>query len=502
MINALRHVYGFECYKEDLAFCIIAKSTLLAVYGLTATLFLMGVLAKKLFGALLIDADLRLKPLFCNIAGFAILGATLPYLASGPSATGIVAIAIAWLVGGTLLCGGALLMLASVSRWRVFAQTAGLSFVVVAIAGAATPFVALQLRSHWRGEALADWTFSTVVWIMDFWGQPVVSDAGAKTIGNGTFLINVAPSCSGVEGLAMVTIFTLIYLYLFRSDLRFPRAFIILPIGLCLSWLMNSLRIAVLIQIGISGHPELAVGGFHSHAGWLIFTLLSLTIVLISQALPFFKVEHTTPAKPILPFLDDPAVVQILPFFVFMATALLASTFAEDAATLYPVRAVAMAAVLLLVWPYIRRLAWRIDPTAIAVGVFIAVYWVVFAPDPESAAPYAGFGAALTVLWIASRIVGTTVFVPIIEELFFRGYLLNRLAPKGAPTLHILLAVTVSTAPFAALHGRWIEAAVAGALFAWLRLRRDNLTDAIVAHMIANGLIASWAVYTQNWSAI
>ena len=301
----------------------------------------------------------------------------------------------------------------------------------------------------------------------------------------------------------MVTVFTLIYLYLFRSELRFPRAFIILPIGLCMSWIMNSLRIAVLIQIGISGHPDLAVGGFHSHAGWLIFTVLSLTIVLVSQALPFFKThEAKAPAQPMRPFLDDPAVVLILPFFVFITSALLASTFAEQPTTLYPLRAVAMFAVLMMVWPSIQKFAWRIDPVAVGAGAFIATYSVAFAPEPDGTVPYTGFGATLAAIWILSRILGTTLFVPIIEELFFRGYLINRLGPKGSSAPRMLLAVAISTAVFAALHGRWIEAGVAGAIFAWLRLRKNNLTDAIIAHMTANGLIAAWAVYTGNWAAI
>ena len=60
----------------------------------------------------------------------------------------------------------------------------------------------------------------------------------------------------------------------------------------------------------------------------------------------------------------------------------------------------------------------------------------------------------------------------------------------------------VTTALFAALHGRWIEAAIAGLLFAALTLRSRNITDAILAHAVANGLIALYALASGNWAMI
>ena len=502
LINALRHSFGFECYKEDLAFCDIAKNALLAAYGFAAAFALVAFFARRQLSELLAEADLRPGPLAANVAGLALLVATLPLLRSEPTEFELFALSATWALGAGLLSIGSALLLAPIDRWRAFVSNGGPILLSVLVAGAFAPYAALQARAFWQGDLLADWTFQMVLRIMDLWGQPVTTLPGQKVIGSEDFMINVAPSCSGIEGLALTTIFSLIYLTLFRGELRFPRALLILPIGLCLSWLLNSIRIAVLIQIGIGGYPELAVGGFHSHAGWLMFTILSLGIVILSQSIPFLKKHQARAATPQTAFLKDPAVAQILPFFVFVLSALLVSTFTEDAGAYYPVRALAMAAALLAVWPYLRQLYWRVDSFAVAAGIFVAAYWIYFAPSNDDFPPYAGFGPVFVSIWIVCRIVGTSLFVPVIEELFFRGYLLDRLSPKQAPVWRVIAAVLISSALFAALHGRFAEAAAAGVIFALVKLRKNNVADAIVAHMIANALIAAWAVWMQDWGAI
>lgn len=288
----------------------------------------------------------------------------------------------------------------------------------------------------------------------------------------------------------------------------FPHALFILPLALLASWALNAVRIALLVQIGISGYPGLAIGGFHSHAGWLMFTILSLLIVLTAQAVPIFHAKtrgitgDLPPAPAVLPFFSDPVVAQIFPFLVFMASALLASTFTQEPALAYPSRAAAMGIALALFWPYLENLPWRIDPLSVAAGVAVAGLWVATAPAPESAPPIEALGTFAAIVWVIARCLGTAVFVPIIEELFFRGYLMNRIAPAGATALRISLAVVVTTALFALLHDRWIEAAIAGLVFAGLALRSRNVTDAIVAHAVANGLIAAWALATGNWAMI
>ena len=68
-------------------------------------------------------------------------------------------------------------------------------------------------------------------------------------------LIEIAPQCSGYEGLALVTVFVTLYLWMFRERIAFPRALWLLPAGLVAMWFANVLRIAALVD---GGHLDLA----------------------------------------------------------------------------------------------------------------------------------------------------------------------------------------------------------------------------------------------------
>ena len=95
LINGLRHYFGFECHEEDLAFCSVARHVLLAAYGILATLVLLALFARRQILQLLSDAGLCTGPLLANIAGLALLAATLPALRSDLSAVGIFLLAAA-----------------------------------------------------------------------------------------------------------------------------------------------------------------------------------------------------------------------------------------------------------------------------------------------------------------------------------------------------------------------------------------------------------------------
>ena len=55
---------------------------------------------------------------------------------------------------------------------------------------------------------------------------------------------------------------------------------------------------------------------------------------------------------------------------------------------------------------------------------------------------------------------------------------------------------------FALLHTRWQEAFAAGIVFALIMLRRNRLGDAVISHVVANGLIALSAWLRGDWTII
>jgi uncharacterized protein len=82
------------------------------------------------------------------------------------------------------------------------------------------------------------------------------------------------------------------------------------------------------------------------------------------------------------------------------------------------------------------------------------------------------------------------VAAPIVEEIFFRGFLLHRWARRwGTPG-----GVVASSALFAVLHGEWVGHFVFGVAMAALYLRTRRLWIPILAHALNNAIVALFAL--------
>ncbi|ETX12792.1 hypothetical protein OCH239_17150 [Roseivivax halodurans JCM 10272] len=435
-------------------------------------------------------------------------GATLiAFAALLPSLGHLLLAVTAWGAGVAFLAAATLRATAPWSAWSMAGRRMGLAFWILVLAGFALPEIADTLFPLWHIAAFTRLSFDAVTFATGAVGLELLSYPEEYVLQHGNFAIKVGQSCSGVEGLALITAFLGGYAMLFRHEIRVARLALVLPIALALSWVLNILRIVMLIWIGVHISPTLAVEGFHSHAGWLMFSALALALITTIHGIAWFQKDaggRTVHARgpALAPFFDDWNVARLLPFAVFMLSALVASTFWQAPELAYPLRAMVMLAVLWLVRRPLLALAWRLDPLALGAGATIGTAWLASHPADAAAPALAVLGPAALAIWIATRMIGTTLLVPVIEELFFRSYLLDRLG-AGRGMQGALLAVAISTAGFAVLHDRWLAAALAGLVFAWLAMRPGGrITDAVVAHMSANGIIAVWAITTGDWSMI
>ena len=347
--------------------------------------------------------------------------------------------------------------------------------------------------------------FGATAALLSLFGEAAVADPDERLLGIGDFVVRVADSCSGLEGIALVTIFAGFYVALFFRDLRLSRVWLLFPVIILASWSLNVVRISILVLLGAHVSPDLAINGFHSHAGWVFFTISSLAFAAIAHRVHWFRREVAlAPAADDEPFFADPVTGQILPFVLFAATGLLLAAFTETPGLHFWLSALVMSVALYLCRAALLAETWRIDPLAVAVGVAIAVLWIVTAPasvePPAYAAALTAMPPALFALWVSIRIVGTTLLVPIVEEMFFRKYVLGKFLGQG--TVLILVGILLTSAFFGALHQRWLIALIAGVAFAFLYLRHHRISDAIVAHGTANGLIAGAAALTGKWDMI
>src|SRR5262249_15795068 len=156
------------------------------------------------------------------------------------------------------------------------------------------------------------------------------------------------------------------------------------------------------------------------------------------------------------------APAYLAPFLTSVATAMVAGAFTADFEWLYPLRVVAVFAVLWAFRKSYANLGWTWSWQAFALGAATFMIWAVFA----HANPGAEFqrGAEWSVLptgwvwpWIVVRVLGYVIAVPLAEELAFRGYLTRRLqaasftdVPLGRFTW---FSFVVSSVLFGLLHG-------------------------------------------------
>lgn len=177
------------------------------------------------------------------------------------------------------------------------------------------------------------------------------------------------------------------------------------------------------------------------------------------------------------------------------------------------IRGLAAAALLLLFAHSYAELRQR--PTgrecfaAIVVGLLVFGAWIAF--DSGWAAigsPSAGFDprrpdGSLDGVLVTLRIAGMVLAVPVMEELFWRSYLMRRIDTAGFlakdPRAVSALAFGLSCALFASEHALWFAGLVAGAAYGALYMRSRNLWTPIVSHITTNGTLALWILATGNW---
>jgi len=108
-------------------------------------------------------------------------------------------------------------------------------------------------------------------------------------------------------------------------------------------------------------------------------------------------------------------------------------------------------------------------------------------------------------IFLLFRVGLSVIAVPILEELFWRGWLMRWMVdPKNfervplgafAPAAFWLTAIL-----FASEHGSfWDVGLAAGIVYNWWMIRTRNLWDCILAHAVTNGLLAAWVIGAGQW---
>ena len=408
-------------------------------------------------------------------------------------------------------------------------RTLGPASVYAALCSALLVLIRALLRSSWNvsttglGLFLQNACFAQTSALLKLFYPVVISDRPSHLLGTNRFLVEIAGQCSGVEGLALITAFILVWFLFDRRHLRISRALLLVPLALGLMWTMNLWRLVLLIAIGSSGHPAVAINGFHSEAGWISFTTVSLGFLLVAQRWRWFRKDDRAPSvialdqEPTATAAQNVPATYLAPFLAITAASVVAQAVSGHGFEwLYPLRLVAALAVLWSFRNRYRSMDWHFGPLGPAAGALVACLWLgghywTYGSHPTSvrsdtlAASLGALSPLQRGSWIVIRALAAITTVPIAEELAFRGFLARRIMSARVTTVPFstlsALAILASSFAFGLMHGRqWLLGFMAGIVFALVAKFRGRLGEAVAAHASANLILASVVLFRNDYT--
>lgn len=218
----------------------------------------------------------------------------------------------------------------------------------------------------------------------------------------------------------------------------------------------------------------------------------------------------------------SPLLARVAPFALFIVLTF-AQGYCGEAARywLYLLKTLLAGWMLWMVRPVVSEMRWKFSWEAVLVGAAVFVLWVGLDPllrklgypnsyprmklsgagwNPQTTF---GVGSALAWFFIGVRILGASLVVPALEEVFFRSFLYRYVArvdfltvPLGA---FLWMPFLVTSLVFGLEHREWLAGILCGFAYQGLVCWKKRLGDAMTAHAITNFLLGLWVVWREGW---
>jgi CAAX prenyl protease-like protein len=209
-----------------------------------------------------------------------------------------------------------------------------------------------------------------------------------------------------------------------------------------------------------------------------------------------------------------PSLPYIAPFAIFLLFLAIKGHLPFE----YPIRVLTVAAVLIAFSRGVVSLRIARPVTSTLAGVAVFLLWIgpdLLWPAYRQHWLFHNFlmGAAQSSLpehvrtdyaFLFFRIIGTALLVPIVEELFWRAwlmrYLINPDVQKVRLGAYTALSFWLTAVLFASEHGSyWEVGLLAGIVFNLWMIRTRSLGDCILAHAVTNACLAAYVIGAGQW---
>jgi CAAX prenyl protease-like protein len=223
---------------------------------------------------------------------------------------------------------------------------------------------------------------------------------------------------------------------------------------------------------------------------------------------------------------QSPVIARAAPFVVFVLLTAFQGSFGEVGRYwLYFAKTLLGAWLLWTVRHVVTEMRWNFSGGAVIAGVGVFALWIGLdgiiptqqqlwaklglatasaTPSPMWN-PFQQFGDGSATGWffVAVRVLGSSLVVPPLEEVFYRSFLYRWIArpdfqsvPLGQFAWKPMLLTAVI---FGFAHNEWLAGIFCAAAYQCLVCWRRRLGDAMTAHAMTNFLLGGWVVWKNAW---
>ncbi|SNX61379.1 hypothetical protein SAMN06296273_2834 [Nitrosomonas ureae] len=186
---------------------------------------------------------------------------------------------------------------------------------------------------------------------------------------------------------------------------------------------------------------------------------------------------------------------------------------ANDLRMLYAVKITVVIGLLWAMRSAYSELHWPINSSfrtwliAIVAGILVFVAWINLIADWMVMGEAVGFDPRdnneMDWFLVTVRLIGAVLVVPVMEELFWRSFLMRWLVHPNFlavnPAQVEVKAFCITAILFAIAHSLWLAGLFAGIVYNMLYMRSGTLWSPILAHATTNGILGIWIIYTGSW---
>lgn len=200
----------------------------------------------------------------------------------------------------------------------------------------------------------------------------------------------------------------------------------------------------------------------------------------------------------------------IFPFALFAVCIYAGLFFNISQIFMYPVKTVLVALSLIYFWNvYKQEIRFSFSWLPVISGILVFFIWVFFEGmypqiGHSEFNPYkhaSGYGVYFIITF---RVIGATLVVPLMEELFWRSFALRfaiksdfKSVPLGQFSWFSFIFISIL---FGLEHERWLVGIIAGMVYSGTLYRSKNLFDPILSHTTTNLLLGVYVLSTHQWS--